>query len=192
MVLTTMARLAGYAMIGFMALAAAAVAQQPQNPAEEINGMFGYVNKQVLDIHKDFPADKYDFKLKPEMRTFGAVMVHIASGNVYAAKAGRGEKSEVGRVRREELQRQGCDCGVIGEVDRGCDGDLEGPAGGQFSQIGGAVAFGDRAFGRALWAAGGLLPGQRDGASGVAAAKEIGGRSSIFRSFWAPNGIYGG
>lgn len=41
---------------------------------------------------KDFPEDKYDFKLKPEMRTFGAVMVHIASGNVYAAKAGRGEK----------------------------------------------------------------------------------------------------
>ena len=26
------------------------------------------------------------------MRTFAAVMVHIASGNVYAAKAGRGEK----------------------------------------------------------------------------------------------------
>ena len=79
-------------MIGFMALAAAAAAQQPQNPADEINGMFGYVNKQVLDMAKDFPADKYDFKLKPEMRTFGAVMVHIASGNVYAAKAGRGEK----------------------------------------------------------------------------------------------------
>lgn len=41
---------------------------------------------------KDFPADKYDYKLRPEMRTFGAVIVHIASGNVYAAKAGRGEK----------------------------------------------------------------------------------------------------
>jgi hypothetical protein len=41
---------------------------------------------------KDFPDDKYNFKLKPEMRTFGAVLVHIASGNVYAAKAGRGEK----------------------------------------------------------------------------------------------------
>ena len=26
------------------------------------------------------------------MRTFGAVIVHIASGNAYAAKAGRGEK----------------------------------------------------------------------------------------------------
>jgi hypothetical protein len=40
---------------------------------------------------KDFPEDKYDYKLKPEMRTFGAVIVHIASGNIYAAKAGHGE-----------------------------------------------------------------------------------------------------
>lgn len=41
---------------------------------------------------KDFPEDKYTYKLKPEMRTFGEVIVHIASGNVYAAKAGKGEK----------------------------------------------------------------------------------------------------
>jgi len=53
---------------------------------------FKGVNEQVLDMAKDFPEDKYNFKLKPEMRTFGAVIVHVASGNVYAAKAGRGEK----------------------------------------------------------------------------------------------------
>jgi hypothetical protein len=40
---------------------------------------------------KDFPADKYNYSLKPEMRSFGAVIVPIVSGNVYAAKAGRGE-----------------------------------------------------------------------------------------------------
>ncbi len=42
---------------------------------------------------KDFPEDRYDFKLKAEMRTFGALIVHIAGGNVYAAKAGKGEKA---------------------------------------------------------------------------------------------------
>lgn len=41
---------------------------------------------------EDFPEDKYDYRPKPEMRSFGEVIVHIASGNVYAAKAGRGEK----------------------------------------------------------------------------------------------------
>ena len=76
------------------ALAAGACAQQPKTPAEQIAGAFAYINRQVLDMAKDFPADKYDYKLRPEMRTFGAVIVHIASGNVYAAKAGRGEKVE--------------------------------------------------------------------------------------------------
>ena len=32
-----------------------------------------------------------DYKLKPELRTFGAVLVHIVSGDVYAAKKGKGE-----------------------------------------------------------------------------------------------------
>lgn len=41
---------------------------------------------------EDFPESKYGYRLKPEMRSFGEVIVHIASGNAYAAKAGRGEK----------------------------------------------------------------------------------------------------
>ena len=60
--------------------------------AESVRGHFISVNRRVLAMAKDFPDDKYDFKLKPEMRTFGAVIVHVASGNVYAAKAGRREK----------------------------------------------------------------------------------------------------
>ena len=41
---------------------------------------------------EDFPADKYNYKLKPETRTFGAVIVHISSGDIYAGTAGKGEK----------------------------------------------------------------------------------------------------
>jgi len=67
-------------------------AQQPQTPVQEIAEVFANVNRNVLDMAKDFPPDKYDYKLRPEMRTFGAVIVHIASGNVFAAKFGRGEK----------------------------------------------------------------------------------------------------
>jgi hypothetical protein len=72
--------------------AAAAYAEQPKTPAEELAAAFADINHKVLDMAKDFPADKYDYKLRPEMRSFGAVIVHIASGNVFAAKAGRGEK----------------------------------------------------------------------------------------------------
>ena len=74
-------------------LVASAPAQQkaPPSPAKQIANTFGYVNKNILDMAQDFPADKYDFRLKPEMRSFGEVVVHVTSGIVYAAKKGRGE-----------------------------------------------------------------------------------------------------
>lgn len=86
-----MKKLAAYALI----LVGAALAQaQPAPPtaAEALKRNFDYINKKVLDMAQDFPAEKYSYKLKPEMRTFGAVIVHIASGNIFAAKAGKGEK----------------------------------------------------------------------------------------------------
>src|SRR5260370_39480705 len=43
-------------------------------------------------MSSDSTADKYDFRLTPEMRSFGELIVHVASGNVYAAKFGRGEQ----------------------------------------------------------------------------------------------------
>ena len=74
-------------------LAASTVVAQnaPRSTSDSVRGHFVSVNRRVLEMAKDFPEDKYDFRLKPEMRSFGAVVVHIASGNVYAAKAGRGE-----------------------------------------------------------------------------------------------------
>jgi hypothetical protein len=72
---------------------ASIVAQSPaKTPAEALQRNFDYINNKVLEMAQDFPADKYNYKLKPEMRTFGAVIVHIASGDIFAAKAGMGEK----------------------------------------------------------------------------------------------------
>ncbi len=78
-----------------LALAGAAFAQgQPKPPsaAEALKRNFEYVNQKILEMAQDFPADKYSYKLRPEMRTFGAVIVHVASGNIFAAKAGMGQK----------------------------------------------------------------------------------------------------
>ena len=66
---------------------------RPRSTAESVRGQFQYLDHKLLEMAKDFPADKYDFKLKPEMRSFGEVMVHLISGNAYAAKLGRGEKA---------------------------------------------------------------------------------------------------
>ena len=40
---------------------------------------------------KDFPADKYDFRAKPEVRSFGEVIVHVHGRNAYATKVAGGD-----------------------------------------------------------------------------------------------------
>ena len=81
-------------LLAVLAISLISAAQnKPRSTADSIRGQFRSVNSRVLEMAKDFPEDKYDFKLKPEMRSFGEVLVHIVSGNVYAAKAGRGEKA---------------------------------------------------------------------------------------------------
>lgn len=80
------------ALLLFIVTAAVtAFSQTASSPAESIRQHFAYINQKILQMAKDFPEDKYDYRMKPEMRSFGEVIVHIAGGNVYAAKAGRGE-----------------------------------------------------------------------------------------------------
>src|SRR5438105_4569733 len=66
-----------------------------QNPAgtaaETLRGHLNSIDRRVLEMAKDFPEAKYDFRLRPEMRSFAEVLVHIASGNVYAAQIARGK-----------------------------------------------------------------------------------------------------
>jgi len=89
-IVTTMNRLTGYALVLASGLAYAQT--QPPTAAQALKSNFQYINNKILEMAQDFPADKYDFKLKPEMCSFGAVIVHVAAGNTYAGKAGKGEK----------------------------------------------------------------------------------------------------
>jgi len=60
--------------------------------AESLKQTFDSINQKILVMAQDFPEAKYEYRLKPEMRSFRDVIVHIASGVAFAAKAGRGEK----------------------------------------------------------------------------------------------------
>ena len=71
---------------------AAAMSALAATPSEVVNRNFADINRKVLEMAQDFPEDKYTFRLTREMRSFGELIVHISSGNVYGAKAGRGEK----------------------------------------------------------------------------------------------------
>ena len=66
--------------------------RQRPTPSQAINSMFADINRRVLDMAKDLPDAKYNHKPSPEARSFGEVIVHIASGNIFGAKAGRGEE----------------------------------------------------------------------------------------------------
>jgi uncharacterized damage-inducible protein DinB len=70
-----------------------AVAQAPSTPAKSFTAQFQDVNRRLLDMAKDFPEAKYGYRATKDVRSFGEIIVHVSSGNAYAAKAGRGEKA---------------------------------------------------------------------------------------------------
>jgi uncharacterized damage-inducible protein DinB len=90
-------KLNSFVIRGALALTALFIAlalgqQQSPTPIKSISNNFNSINQRILDMAQDFPADKYDFRPTKEVRSFGEVIVHIISGNVFAAKAGRGER----------------------------------------------------------------------------------------------------
>ena len=81
-------------VVGLVLLSTCGWAQeqrQPPAPSKSIKANFEDINRKVLDMAKDFPEDKYGYRLTKDMRPFGDVIVHITSGNIFGAKAGRGE-----------------------------------------------------------------------------------------------------
>ena len=70
-----------------------AFAQAPSTPAKSFTAQFQDTNRRLLDMAKDFPEAKYGYRATKDVRSFGEIIVHVSSGNAYAAKAGRGEKA---------------------------------------------------------------------------------------------------
>lgn len=81
--------------ITFLLLAASALgfAQAPSTPAKSFTEQFEDVNRRLLAMAKDWPEAKWGYRATPDVRAFGEIVVHVASGNAYAAKAGEGEKA---------------------------------------------------------------------------------------------------
>src|SRR5947208_11502494 len=68
--------------------------QAPPPPEKALPAQLNGVTKQVLEMAEDFPAEKYDFKPTPEVRTAREVFIHAMSGTVYAGKIARGETAK--------------------------------------------------------------------------------------------------
>ncbi len=78
-----------------LALVAATRGQQkqPPDPARALTGQLTSITKQVMEMAEDFPAEKYEFKATPEVRSFREVIVHAMSGTQYAASDSRRRRS---------------------------------------------------------------------------------------------------
>ena len=61
---------AGFLLAMLMAVSLPAWSQKLDSPAKAVRANFTDVDRKILDMAKDWPADNYDYKLKPEMRTF--------------------------------------------------------------------------------------------------------------------------
>src|SRR3954471_10093614 len=73
--------------------------KKPDNPAQSVRKHLASIDHRLLEMAKDFPADKYDFRLKPEMRSFGEVLVHLVSGNIYVTQSAKKDpKAEWGEL----------------------------------------------------------------------------------------------
>jgi uncharacterized damage-inducible protein DinB len=70
-----------------------ALAQTPSTPAKSFAAQFEDITSRLLAMAKDFPEDKYGYRATKDVRSFREIVVHVASGNAYAAKAGRGDKA---------------------------------------------------------------------------------------------------
>jgi hypothetical protein len=86
--------------VGTLVVSPALFAQKKADtPAESVRKHLASVDRRLLEMAKDFPEDKYDFRLKPEMRSFGEVLVHLVSGNIYATQSAKGDpKAEWGEL----------------------------------------------------------------------------------------------
>ncbi len=83
------------------------MAQTPSTPAKSFAAQFEDHNRRLLEMAKDSPKTKYDYRATKEVRSFGEIIVHVASGNAYAAKAGRGEKANWDEIDPKGYTTQG-------------------------------------------------------------------------------------
>jgi uncharacterized damage-inducible protein DinB len=64
-------------------------------PAKITLDSWNDVGRKLIAMAEDFPEDKYDFKPKPEQRSFAEQLLHAAGANYYFTNLARGDKSKV-------------------------------------------------------------------------------------------------
>lgn len=93
---------------------------QAQGPVEEFVKDWERAKAYTLEYLEAMPADKYDLKPTPEMRTFAQQMLHLTDANYGFTSAATGVESPVGMGASEKSADQSKES-VIRQVTEGYD-----------------------------------------------------------------------
>ncbi len=63
-----------------------------QGPSAEALAMWNAIGQKLMAMAQDFPEDKYDFRPKPEVRTFAEQLLHVAGTNYVLLSAVKGSQ----------------------------------------------------------------------------------------------------
>jgi uncharacterized damage-inducible protein DinB len=62
------------------------------SPSQAVLDAWNDIGRKLIAMAEDFPEDKYDFKPKPEQRSFAEQLLHMAGSNDYFTEVAQGRK----------------------------------------------------------------------------------------------------
>ncbi len=71
----------------------AAAAQAPTHGLDAVRPLYGMVKGYLLATPEAMPAEKWDYRPTPEVRTFAEILGHVANSNFGFCSAAKGEKN---------------------------------------------------------------------------------------------------
>ena len=87
-------RVVGMAAVAVFAYTVAVQAQVPANPISDgIRDSWNTAKRNMVGSAKAMPATKYGFKPVDTVRSFGAILAHVAGANYEICAGARGEKA---------------------------------------------------------------------------------------------------
>jgi uncharacterized damage-inducible protein DinB len=101
-------------LIVAVTLAPAAMAQRPPapqhqgaamtapGPADSVLAAWNDVGEKLITMAKDFPADKYDYKPTPEVRSFAEILLHVAAVDKFVDDVAHGRKTGTENLPRSQ------------------------------------------------------------------------------------------
>jgi hypothetical protein len=81
-------------MLSGVAFGQAPAAAQPTGPAGEVQGSFARLKVNILKAADEMPAENFQFKPTPEIRTFARVVNHITEAQLHSCGAANGTAAD--------------------------------------------------------------------------------------------------